>query len=203
MYRQRTRPFDGPRLFDLVEDRKAKVLAKIASAQAVDLAGASDQEVAATLAEPFLLSSDLVADYEHPEFDDEEVEIQYEQFGRHVRQRVQQFQVFVRLTGDLEMLGIRPMSGPLSYPQSATIAGNNLVFTYKDVTGSGAAGIRRQFDNDLNVVRQGIENLRSSIEQYNQTLRTIGVTGVSQRRLQLEQQATAASEMGMPRREKA
>lgn len=192
--------FAGSRLFEEAEARKAGILRAINSASSDDLGEGTNEEVATKVAQRFLFPEDLIANYDDPSFDDDEVEITFEQFGRNVTQRVQRFQFFVQVSGSLELLSIRPMSGPLSYPSSVTLEGNDLVFTYNDSSRIGAVGIKKQFENDLTVVRQGIENLKSSMTQQNLILKTFGTGAVAQRRAQLAQQADAIRDIGFPRR---
>ena len=103
---------------------------------------------------------------------------------------------YVPFTGDSELFRYAPSRVSLSPPR-ATIQANLLVFVYERPA-QEASQIKREFEQDLQQVRNHIEWMSGDVLKFNSTLRQKASQGVDSRREKLHQDRGIVEDLGFP-----
>jgi hypothetical protein len=109
-----------------------------------------------------------------------------------------EFTFIVPFSGDTAFFEVSPQHGVFSSSGSrADIHNGEIRFTYANANGDGT-GAKREFENELQNIKQNLQNLRASADQHNgeleQTIRQL----ISQRKQKLLHDAKTAASLGYP-----
>src|SRR4051812_23396365 len=164
--------FNRVSIYDVLQSHKQKLKEKIQSLKPDYVLNASEQDLIAWLVDESKL--------EVPMIDESKIEIEHQEkqidvsgdprrmfFDRSGPFYVPgtEFTFIVPFTGDAGFFEVSPQQGVISLSGTrAAIMKGEIRFTYVNANGD-AAGAKREFENELQNIKQNLQNLRASVTQ--------------------------------------
>lgn len=108
---------------------------------------------------------------------------------------------YVPFEGDRALFKCQASRFMLSPPR-ADVRGNELVFVYEGTT-RDARGVKEQFDQDLNSVKENLEWIANDVDRFNSTIRQNVSGRIDRRRSKLLQDREIVADLGFPLRRRS
>jgi hypothetical protein len=195
--------FSGASIFDVLQSQKQKLKEKIQSLQADYLLNASEQDLIAWLVDEFNLDV--------PTIDESKIETEYRETQIDVSRDPQRM-IFDRsrpfympgtevtfilpFTGDASFLDVQPQHFTYSSSGSkAAVMNGEIRFTYANAS-LNAAAAKREFENEVQHIKQNLQNLKDSVNQHNAQLEQEIRQQVPQRKQKLLNDAQITTQPG-------
>lgn len=197
--------FNRVTIFDVLQSQKQRLNEKIQSLQADYLLNASEQDLIGWLTDEFKLD---VPSIDESKIETEHREIQIDVSGdpyRMIFDRSRPFYMpgtevtfIVPFTGDAAFFDVRPQQFTYSSSGSKAVVMNGEIrFTFSSAN-LDAAAAKRGFENEVQHIKQNLQNLRASVNQHNAQLEEEIRQQVIQRKQKLLNDAQIASSLGYP-----
>jgi hypothetical protein len=197
--------FNKHSILDVLPAQKQKLKEEIQSLKADYLLSGSEQDLVASLIEEFTLNV--------PTIDESKIEMDYCEKQIDVRGDPNrrffdhsgpfyvagtEFTFILTFTGDAAFFDVQPQNFTYSSSGSRAVVHNNEInFTYAGANlNPGAA--KREFQNELQLIRQNLQNLKSAIDRHNSELEQEIRQQVTQRKQKLLNDAHMAASLGYP-----
>jgi hypothetical protein len=197
--------FNKYSILDVLPGQKQKLKEKIQSFKADYLLNASEQDLVASLVGEFTLTV--------PTIDESNIQMDYREkqidvsgdpnrmfFDHHGPFYVAgtEFTFMLPFAGDAAFFDVQPQNFTYSSSGSRAVVHNNEIhFTYAS-TNLNPDGAKREFQNELQLIRQNLQNLKSAVDRHNSELEQEIRQQVTQRKQKLLNDAHMASSLGYP-----
>jgi len=197
--------FNKCSILDVLPTQKQKLKEKIQSLKADYMLNASEQDLIASLVKEFTLSvptideSNIQMDYR-----DKQIDVSGDPnrmfFDHHGPFYVAgtEFTFMLPFAGDAAFFDVQPQSFTYSSSGSrAVVRDSEIHFTYAGANLNPDAA-KREFQNEVQLIRQNLQNLRSAVDRHNSELEQEIRQQVTQRKQKLLNDAHMASSLGYP-----
>jgi hypothetical protein len=197
--------FNKHSILDVLPAQKQKLKEEIQSLKADYLLSGSEQDLVASLIEEFTLNV--------PTIDESKIEMDYCEKQIDVRGDPNrrffdhsgpfyvagtEFTFILPFTGDAAFFDVQPQNFTYSSSGSRAVVHNNEInFTYAGANLNPDAA-KREFQNELQLIRQNLQNLKSAIDRHNSELEQEIRQQVTQRKQKLLNDAHMAASLGYP-----
>ncbi len=197
--------FNKYSILDVLPAQKQKLKEKLQSLKADYLLNASEQDLVASLVEEFTLNV--------PTIDESKIEMDYREKQIDVSgdpNRVffdhsgpfyvagTEFTFILPFTGDAAFFDVQPQNFTYSSSGSRAVVHNNEInFTYAGAN-LNPESAKREFKNEVQLIRQNLQNLKMAIDRHNSELEQEIRQQVTQRKQKLLNDAHMAASLGYP-----
>jgi hypothetical protein len=197
--------FNKYSVLDVLPSQKQKLKAKIQSFKADYLLNASEQDLVASLVEestltvPTIDESNIQMDYREKQIDvsGDPNRMFFDHHGPFYVAGTE-FTFMLPFAGDAAFFDVQPQNFTYSSSGSRAVVHNNEIhFTYA-ATNLNPDGAKREFQNELQVIEQNLQNLKSAVVRHNSELEREIRQQVTQRKQKLLNDAHMASSLGYP-----
>jgi hypothetical protein len=194
--------FDRVSIYDVIQSQQQKLKEKIQSLDSDYLLNASEQDLISWLVDEFKM--------EVPSLDEANIEMAHREkqfdvsrgalrimYGDSTSIQGTEVTFIVRFSGDASFFEVMPQRSirNISGAGEVTFGNGEIRFTYASPNLNGAQA-KREFENELQNIKQNLQNLRASVSQRNSLLEQEIRQQVTQRKQKLLNDAQMAAALG-------
>jgi hypothetical protein len=197
--------FNNVSILDVLPDQLRQIKQKVQEFKADYLLNASEDDLVASLVDEFTLDVPVLDEEgAHVDHHEQQIDVSRDPM-RMIFDRSQPFYIpgtritiIVPFSGDGNIFGLQPQSGTFSVGRSrAEVKKGEIHFTFSGPSLDGNA-VRREFDNELGLIRQNLGNLKAAIDRHSAELPTKVRQEIQQRKTKLLADAKMVAAIGFP-----
>lgn len=202
--------FNGVSVLEVLPDQQRRIKEKVQSLEGDYILSVSEDDLIKSIVDEFTLSTPVLDEPSiHVEHEEEQIDVSQDPMRMFYDRSGPFYVPGTRLTfilpfsGDPNLFEVQPQGFTWSTSGSrAEVAGDELHFTYSGAN-LDANHAKREFDNELRLLKQNLENLQRDLGRHNDGLSGTIRQLVQQRKQRLLDDAKMVASLGFPIRRRA